>query len=53
MMMRYGRETHGVTHFIAKISTRNAPSIKMFEKMGYTRLREIEAFEEVHYVFCA
>ena len=50
--MKYAIESLGITHFIAKISTKNIPSIKLFEeKLGFVKLREIEAFEEVHFVF--
>lgn len=38
-MMKVGIEKHGVTHFIAKISTKNIPSIRMFEdKLGFKKV---------------
>ena len=50
-IMKYGSEKYGITHFIAKISFNNVPSIKIFEeKLGFKRLRVIEAFEEIHLI---
>ena len=31
MIMNLGKERYGITHYIAKISTKNIPSIRMFE----------------------
>ena len=39
MMMEWGRETHGIRHYIAKVSMKNGPSIKLFEeKMGFVKV---------------
>jgi RimJ/RimL family protein N-acetyltransferase len=35
---------------IAKIQTRNDPSIKLFEKMGFVEFKRVECFQEIHYV---
>ena len=52
LMMKHGIEKYKVTHFIAKVSFKNEPSKRLFgEKLGYKMLREIEAFEEIHYLF--
>ena len=60
LMILFGVQQKGLTSFIAKINTSNKPSIRLFEKLGFTKVslsqsliplqfQEIEAFEEVHY----
>ena len=50
LMMQYGIVHLGVTSYVAKISTNNAPSMSLFEnKLGYVETARIEDFEEVHY----
>ncbi|CDW82055.1 n-acetyltransferase 9 [Stylonychia lemnae] len=50
MIMQYGVKYHGQRSFIAKISNTNTSSIELFKKLGFHLEKEIEAFEEVHYV---
>ena len=55
MIMEHGNKKYGITHYIAKISMNNIPSIKMFEeKLDFKRMSVIEAFEEIHFIkqFC-
>lgn len=40
----------GVKLFLAKIHTTNANSIHLFEKLGFTKFKEVACFNEVHYV---
>ena len=42
------RQRLNVTSFVAKISTKNAPSIALFKSLGYVVTAEVGAFEEVH-----
>ena len=37
-MILFGIQQKGLTSFIAKISTKNEPSIKLFEKLGFTKV---------------
>ena len=58
-MMNFGIQILHLKGFIAKISTSNIPSIELFSsKLGFTKVllffltlqvKEIEAFQEVHY----
>lgn len=36
--------------FVAKIQDSNAPSIALFEKLGFTKFKHVEFFHEVHYL---
>jgi RimJ/RimL family protein N-acetyltransferase len=38
-----------VKTFVAKIQENNAPSRAMFEKLGFTMVRHVQVFQEVHY----
>ncbi len=40
LMVQYGVEKKGLTSFIAKISTKNTPSIRLFEKIGFFKVSE-------------
>ncbi|RZF36771.1 hypothetical protein LSTR_LSTR005084 [Laodelphax striatellus] len=47
LAMRYGIEDLNVDVFVAKISTKNAKSINMFEKIKFATESESKVFEEV------
>jgi len=51
MMMRYAQLRLGLKTFIAKISADNAPSLRMFRKLGYQEVQYVEAFEEYELKF--
>ncbi len=49
LMMKYGIQKFKLTSFIAKISTHNSPSIKLFEeKLGFTKVRN-HNYESIDY----
>ena len=47
LMLRYGVEKLNVKKFEAKIKIDNAPSIRMFEKIGFKETSRSEVFEEM------
>ena len=47
-LLRYGAEALSLRYFIAKISADNAPSLALFEKLGFAVAKRVPAFEEVH-----
>ena len=49
IMIDLGSAFYQKSKSVAKIKTSNLPSIKLFEKLGFTKLRELQKFEEVHY----
>lgn len=51
IMMQFGFQKFKKDKFIAKIKQKNQPSRKLFEKMGYVLVKEIEVFEECQYEF--
>ena len=51
LMMEFARKELGKTRFISKISQKNVPSIKLFEKLGYKLWKNVEVFNEVHYEY--
>lgn len=46
LMMRYGHDVLKLERFVAKIGAANAPSLALFESLGYQRVAYVEAFEE-------
>jgi ribosomal-protein-alanine N-acetyltransferase len=40
-MLEWARQEHGVRHFISSIEPSNAPSLRVIEKLGFTRLELI------------
>ncbi|GBG29065.1 N-acetyltransferase 9-like protein [Hondaea fermentalgiana] len=46
LMMRYGIDALKLGRFVAKIGAANAPSLALFESLGYKRVAYAEAFEE-------
>lgn len=36
--------------FVAKIQDTNAPSIALFEKLGFEQFKHVKCFQEIHYV---
>lgn len=51
--MKYSVSRFGPESFIAKILEINRQSIALFEKLGFTLLRRVEAFKELHYELCS
>lgn len=49
LMMSYARQHFDVDAFVAKIVEDNAPSIALFEKMGFVMVKHVPAFGEIHY----
>jgi RimJ/RimL family protein N-acetyltransferase len=49
MAMAYAVEHLHTEIFIAKILEDNVGSLAMFEKLGFTRVRRVAAFHEIHY----
>ena len=46
IMMKFIRKIKPeIKNFIAKINMNNKPSIKLFEKLGYKKTKEIEIFK--------
>lgn len=50
LMMQYSIRFLGVKGFIAKIINTNVPSIQLFSSLGFSMLKEVPVFKEVHYV---
>jgi RimJ/RimL family protein N-acetyltransferase len=46
MMMSYAISDLGIHHFVAKISLKNEPSRKLFEKLGFELVKISEIFQE-------
>lgn len=49
LMLSYGHETIGCTHFVAKIGMSNLKSINMFGKMQFVEVSRSQVFEEITY----
>lgn len=49
IMMDFGCAFYNRTKFIAKISSHNAPSIALFEKLGFTLFADVVSFDEKHF----
>ncbi|XP_066256326.1 N-acetyltransferase 9-like protein, partial [Euwallacea similis] len=47
LMFLYGITCLGVKQFIVKVSFDNAPSLKMFQNMGFTELSQSQVFQEI------
>jgi RimJ/RimL family protein N-acetyltransferase len=51
LMMEWGRRVLGVSTFVAKVSTSNAPSLALFtQRLGFAEAARVPAFDEVHLV---
>lgn len=48
-MMNLAKRELGICVFVAKIQRENAPSIRLFEKIGFRLEKIIPDFDEVHY----
>lgn len=48
LMMGYAASTLGVRRFVAKILEHNAPSLKLFERLGFKEFARVPVFREVH-----
>eukprot|EP01016_Furgasonia_blochmanni_P050331 TRINITY_DN7767_c0_g1_i7.p2 TRINITY_DN7767_c0_g1~~TRINITY_DN7767_c0_g1_i7.p2 ORF type:complete len:109 (-),score=28.05 TRINITY_DN7767_c0_g1_i7:34-360(-) len=51
ILMRFCAEVYKRDKFIAKIKNYNTASIKLFEKLGYTKFKDLPQFDEVHYEY--
>lgn len=47
LMLRYGMEQLGIQRYEVKIKTDNAPSIKMFQKIGFLEISKSDIFQEI------
>ena len=47
LMMQFAIQEFQIHRFIVKILSKNVPSIKMFEKLGFKQYEYVEAFDEV------
>ena len=47
LMMEFGRVHFLISRFIVRISSKNVPSIRLFEKLGFKQFEFVEAFDEV------
>ncbi|RNF26426.1 putative N-acetyltransferase [Trypanosoma conorhini] len=51
LLMSYAIDKLGASVFVAKILNTNTPSIRLFtEKLGFTLLKEVPVFRELHFV---
>ncbi len=50
LMMCYANQQIGARVFVAKILQDNVPSVRLFEGLGFSLLRKLEVFGEVHLV---
>lgn len=50
IMMDFAYQQYKRTDFIAKIKSDNVASINLFKKLGFTFLKNVECFEETHFV---
>ncbi len=48
LFMAYAVSKLGIRLFTAKIGISNAPSLALFAKLGYTEVKRVEVFQEVH-----
>jgi RimJ/RimL family protein N-acetyltransferase len=48
LFMAYAVSKLGIRLFTAKIGMSNAPSLALFAKLGYTEVKRVEVFQEVH-----
>jgi len=51
MIMAYASDELGVKRFVAKILEKNAPSVAMFQKLGFRLFRRLEWAHEIHYEY--
>jgi RimJ/RimL family protein N-acetyltransferase len=49
LMMLLAIDQLGTTKFTAKIVDDNFPSIRLFEKQGFVKMKTVACFSEVHY----
>jgi RimJ/RimL family protein N-acetyltransferase len=49
LMMLLAIDQFGTSRFTAKIVDDNLPSIKLFEKQGFVKAKDVACFSEVHY----
>ncbi|RNF03545.1 putative N-acetyltransferase [Trypanosoma rangeli] len=53
LLISYAIDKLGASCFIAKILNTNTSSIRLFrEKLGFTLLKEVPVFKELHFVKC-
>jgi RimJ/RimL family protein N-acetyltransferase len=48
LFMAYAFGTLGVSRFVAKIGEANAPSLALFQRLGFVETRRVAAFREAH-----
>ncbi|KAI8476502.1 MAG: GNAT domain-containing protein [Monoraphidium minutum] len=48
LFMAYAHRELGVARFTAKIGDANGPSLALFSRLGFTELRRVAVFSEVH-----
>jgi len=46
-LMRYGLENLHLTKYVAKIAYANAPSLKLFDSLGFKEVSRADVFQEV------
>lgn len=50
LMMQYSMLHLGAKGFVAKIIDTNEPSLTLFRKLGFVKLKDVAVFREVHYI---
>lgn len=50
LMMQYSILRLGAKGFVAKIINTNEPSLTLFRKLGFVKLKDVAVFREVHYI---
>jgi RimJ/RimL family protein N-acetyltransferase len=50
LMMEWGRRSLNIDGYVAKISDSNEASKRLFEKLGFRPVKNLQVFNEVHYV---